>query len=60
MTFKQFVEMICEYESDTFSAEGSQITEDEAIKVAEKYLDSVEAHIDGVGIDARLDEVRES
>ena len=58
MTFDQFVKSIETYESDTFSAEGSEITHVEATKVAERYLDSIEDHMDGIGIDVYLDEVR--
>lgn len=59
MKWNDFVEEILTYESDTFSAEGSKITRIEAEQVAEKMLDSFERHLDGVSIDAYLEEIRD-
>lgn len=60
MKFEQFVEIIGEYESDTFSAQGSQITPEEAREVAEVILATwVDDHLDGVRIDAVLDGLRD-
>jgi len=60
MTFDKFVEYIFEYESDTFSADGSEINLVEARKVAELLLgEFVENDLDGVAINAAFEEVRE-
>lgn len=51
---------IAEYESDTFSAEGSNITPDEALKVASELVAMwTERNLDGVIITEMLDDVRE-
>lgn len=60
MKYDKFVKYIKEYESDTFSAEGSQITDKEANLVAEKFLAScVDNRMDGVTIDVYLDAIRD-
>ena len=60
MKIEQFAEIISEYESDTFSAVGSEITPAEAREVAEVLLAVwVDEHLDGVRIDAVLDGLRD-
>jgi len=50
---------IAEYESDTFSAEGSEITADEALFIAEELITMwAEHHLDGVIITEFLEEKR--
>ena len=57
--FGQFVDMIREYESDTFSAEGSEITPTEAQQVAYRLINGwAEEHLDGVSIDHILYDIR--
>ncbi len=57
--FGQFIDYIREYESDTFSAEGSQITATEAQQVAYRLMNwLVENRLDGVMIDSILSDIR--
>ena len=57
---KEFVKQIIEYESDTFSGSGSEITEKEACLVIKSILtDYFEHHLDGLSIDSRLEEIRD-
>lgn len=61
MTFPQLVNYIETYCSDTFGAESSEITHDEAIEVAEHIIqEMVNKHIDGVMIDCYLNDIREN
>ncbi len=54
-----FARKIETYESDTFSASGSGISELEAMETAEQILEWwIESHLDGVVIKEALDEVR--
>lgn len=56
---EQLVEAIEKYESDTFSAEGSAITHDEAVKTAEQLIEWwTDRSLDGVIITEALEEVR--
>ena len=56
-----FADLISDYESDTFSASGSEITPAEAIEVAQRILAVwIDDRLDGVIIDGTLAEVRES
>ena len=58
---EQFAEMIGEYESDTFSAQGSEITKEEAMEVAKAILAHwIDSRLDGVIIDGTLAEIREA
>lgn len=58
--FARLLQDIKEYESDTFSASGSGITDAEIILVAGKLIDGwSENHLDGVSIDAILYDIRE-
>lgn len=51
---------IAEYESDTFSAEGSNITADEALKVANELVTMwAERNLDGDLITEMLNDIRE-
>jgi len=53
------IQTILEYESDTFSAAGSNISEEEAEKVAESIINGwIENNLDGVIISSALDEIR--
>lgn len=57
--FGQFVDVIKDYESDTFSAEGSEITATEAQQVACRLINwLVENRLDGVMIDGMLSDIR--
>lgn len=59
LSFGEFKVKIFEYESDTFSAEGSEITADETETVARKILYSfAENNLDGVLINNLLTEIR--
>ena len=59
MKFEDLVKHIKEYESDTFSAEGSEITQEEAEKVAERLIGVwVDENLDGVSIDSVLADIR--
>lgn len=59
MTIRELADQIKDYESDTFSASGSEITDEEAVATAEQLLDWWnEKNLDGVSIDAALFEVR--
>lgn len=56
---EELVKEVMEYESDTFSASGAEITEEEARKVVEKIVrDLWDAHIDGVKINFALADIR--
>jgi hypothetical protein len=63
--FDELVKSIMEYESDTFSAERSEITLDEAIEIADKFVchkiqGLIDTHtMDGVMIDEELAEIRD-
>lgn len=57
--FGQFVDVIKEYESNTFSAEGSEITPTEAQQVACRLLKAwSDDHLDGVMIGGYLSDIR--
>jgi hypothetical protein len=57
--FERLVDFIEHYESDTFSASGSDITHHEAELVAERLImDLIENEIDGVQISADLFDIR--
>lgn len=56
---QEWVTTIQAYESDTFSAEGSAVTEEEAIRMLTKYLQSKVDTVDGVLFDDLLEVVRE-
>lgn len=59
MKWVQFIDVIRDYESDTFSASGSEISLAEAEKVAEELLANwTDKYLDGVSIDVFLDKVR--
>lgn len=59
MTFDEFVTVIEGYESDTFSAKGSEITHEEALAVGERLLDNyANNRLDGVLIDGALSDIR--
>lgn len=59
--FNILVEYIEEYESDTFSASGSQITHEEATRIADTLIQMwMDRHIDGVILDELLDDIRPS
>lgn len=59
MKFEQLVNEIMEYESDTFTASGFELTRAEATYMAERLLDWVATYTDGVRLDALLYELRE-
>lgn len=60
MKFKEFVNEILEYESNTFSATGETLSMKEAEQIAEKILESINNNeIDGVWISDILNEIRE-
>ena len=55
-----FIEKIKAYESDTFSAKGTKITDDEAFEVANRILSNwIENHLDGTVISCQLLDVRD-
>lgn len=55
----KLMNLIREYESDTFSADGSNLKSWEADQIAAKLIDQIEDHLDGVRLSAILDEIRE-
>ena len=58
--YAKLLQDIREYESDTFSASTSGITDNEVILVAEKLIDGwSDNHLDGVSIDSVLYDIRE-
>lgn len=59
MNWNGLIELIAEYESDTFSASASDLTSEEVELIAKRLLDNVESNLDGVTISAYLDEIRE-
>lgn len=60
MSFREFVRYIHAYESDTFSAEASKITESEATMIAQSLLKQwAEDNLDGTMISGYLSEIRE-
>lgn len=60
MKFDQLVKEILEYESDTFSASGFEITKEEAKQVAERCIEwFVNNRMDGVILDEFLFAIRE-
>ena len=61
ITFKDFVDEILSYESDTFSAECDKITRKEAVRVARIMLLSWRNHdLDGIMISDVLEHIRET
>lgn len=54
------IDEVRSYESDTFSAEGSEITLDEAQEIASKFISRIIDNTDGVTISAMLDTIREN
>lgn len=60
----KFAEEIREYESDTFSAESSKITEAESAYVATRFLlhglEAQREHVDGLAISHALSAIREA
>lgn len=57
--FYELVKEIVEYESDTFSASSSEITTEEADKVAHELVANWKMnYLDGVQIDTFLDKIR--
>ena len=59
MDWKTFVEHLQKYESDTFSAESSKITPEEAESVAKELLGEwVENKLDGTMIESYLEYIR--
>lgn len=59
MSFKDFINEVVSYESDTFSAEASKITRDEADAVVLKVMEWIwNDRIDGVLLSEALAEVR--
>ncbi len=59
MTFYKLVKHIQEYESDTFTAKGAEITKAEAVRVVENLLESwVANHLDGAVITGILGSLR--
>lgn len=60
LTWHGFIKELENYESDTFSASNSAITNEEAHRVAEFLLNKWSSnHLDGVTIDAILEELRD-
>lgn len=60
LTEHGLAQYIKEYESDTFTAEGSEITDDEALRVARRIIQwTVDNRLDGVMIDEFLSDIRE-
>jgi len=60
MKFKDFINEILEYESDTFSATGESLLSKEAEQIAEKILENIrDTEIDGVWLRNILNEIRE-
>lgn len=56
------IEEIRSYESDTFSAEGSEITLDEAQSVAVKLINRIygdDSSLDGILLSSILEDIRE-
>ncbi len=60
ITFKEFVERIYNYESDTFSCSGEYLSKKEAKEIAENILHYIiNNDIDGVWLKEGLDLIRE-
>lgn len=53
----RLLQVIREYESDTFSADGSGLKDYEAEQIAAHLIDGIEEHLDGVRLSAILDDV---
>lgn len=60
MKFNKFVKTIQEYESDTFSAQRTKITKEEATEIAENILEAlIDAYMDGGMITQHLMDIRD-
>lgn len=60
MKFEEFVKTIQEYESDTFSAQRTKITKEEATEIAENILkELIGAYMDGGMITLHLMDIRD-
>ena len=60
MKFKDFVQGLLEYESDTFSTSGKKMLKREANNIAERMLESFwDYHVDGIWILEILEEIRD-
>jgi len=60
MTFKQFIEFIRTYESDTFSASSEGISMVETKAIAETLIQRlVDFNLDGIMIQSALDHIRD-
>lgn len=53
----RLVNLLLEYESDTFSAMGSNLKPKQARRIAAKLIDGIEDELDGVTIAAHLEEL---
>lgn len=61
MDFDQLVEYILAYESDTFYAEGIDVTREEAIKIAHRLIERMINHdLDGDRLLNYLNDIRET
>ena len=59
MNKTQFVKMIMNYESDTFSGSGFKVKREEARKIADMCISHfVDNHLDGTLLDVFLAEIR--
>lgn len=57
---KDLRKIVQEYESDTFSADGSGLRDYELDQVVAHLIDQIEDHLDGVRLSAILEKIRES
>ncbi len=56
----ELIDTILKYESDTFSAEGSEISREEATKIAQRMIKVwIEHDLDGLWIQEWLDDIRD-
>jgi hypothetical protein len=59
MTFDELVKQIKKWDSNTFFASGCNLTDDESIKLAERFISWSFNKLDGVKLDVWLSEIRE-
>lgn len=58
VVFERLVKEVMEYESDTFSAEDSNVSKLEAIEIVDRFLERWWDHVDGDQIARILDSLR--
>ncbi len=60
LSYAEFLEVIGEYESDTFSASGNKLTQEETKEIAQRCLSLFkDNYLDGILISEFLEEIRE-